>query len=295
MVAALTPPVYMLAVDHRWQWEEWCDQHGISRARIPEVKVIGAEAFLAARKSSADVRQSGALLIDLTYGGRGFDLLQGTGAAVGTPAERAGVFPLDWTDVFERALVGTFVKVLVRHRRDQAADIRAGQFARLLQLQEWCASNRRPLVVEVLVTPVDEPEDTFEREGRPAVLAEYIRAAYAGGLTPAYWKIEGVPDRRAMEPIDGAINERPGPKQLVLGKGAGLEKVEAWFTAAAGAASAGGFAIGRTVYWRAATEFLLGRRSREAAVSEIVETYQTVVDMWKRAQQQEPEGRGEAS
>jgi 5-dehydro-2-deoxygluconokinase len=284
MNAALTPPVYMLAVDHRWQWEAWCDEHGVSRDRISEIKTIGAEAFLEARENSPDVRASGALLIDLTYGASGLDLARATGAAVGTPAERAGIFPLEWTDAFDRACPGTFVKVLVRHRRDTPPAICAGQIGRLLELQEWCVSNGRTLVVEVLVTPVDgESEETFEREGRPIVLATYIRDAYAAGLTPPYWKIEGVPDRTAMKPIDDAIVERRGTRQLVLGKGATLETVAGWFTAAAAAASAGGFAVGRTVYWGPSTEYLLGQRSRADAVSQSVENYRRVIDLWKRA------------
>lgn len=284
MNAVLTPPVYMLAVDHRWQWEAWCDEHAVSRDRIAETKTISAEAFLEARESSPDVRESGALLIDLTYGASGLALAGAAGAAVGTPAERAGIFPLEWADAFDRACPGTFVKVLVKHRRDEPPAIRAGQIGRLLELQEWCVSNRRTLVVEVLVTPADgESEDTFGREGRPTVLAEYIREAYAAGLTPPYWKIEGVPDRTAMKPIDDAIGERPGTRQLVLGKGATLETVAGWFAAATAAASAGGFAVGRTVYWGPSTEYLLGQRSRADAVSQIVENYLTVIELWKQA------------
>ena len=284
MNATLTPPVYMLAVDHRWQWEAWCDEHGVSRDRISEIKTIGTEAFLEARENSPDVRASGALLIDLTYGASGFALARAAGAAVGTPAERAGVFPLEWADVFDRAIPGSFVKVLVRHRRDTPPAIRTGQIGRLLELQEWCVSNGRTLVVEVLVTPVDgEFEETFEREGRPIVLATYIRDAYAAGLTPPYWKIEGVPDRTAMRPIDDAIVERLGTRQLVLGKGATLETVAGWFAAATAAASAGGFAVGRTVYWGPSTEYLLGRRSRADTVSQIVENYRRVIDLWKQA------------
>jgi len=283
MNTALTPPVYMLAVDHRWQWEAWCDEHGVSRDRIAETKTIGAEAFLEARENWPDVRASGALLIDLTYGASGLALARATGAAVGTPAERAGICPLEWTDAFDRAFPGTFVKVLVRHRPDTPPAIRAGQIGRLLELQEWCVSNGRTLVVEVLVTPADgESEETFEREGRPIVLATYIRDAYAAGLTPPYWKIEGVPDRTAMKPIDDAIVERRGTRQLVLGKGATLETVAVWFAAAAAATSAGGFAVGRTVYWGPSTEYLLGQRSRADAVSQIVENYRRVIDLWKR-------------
>ena len=98
-------PVYMLAIDHRWQWEEWCDANHVDRARIPEVKSLAADAFLAARDSSSLIRDSGALLVDLTYGGAAFTTAHTAGATVGTPAERAGVFPLEWTDDFEAALL----------------------------------------------------------------------------------------------------------------------------------------------------------------------------------------------
>ena len=106
-------PVYMLAIDHRWQWEEWCDANGVDRSRIPSAKELAAEAFLESRRRSTAVQASGALLVDLTYGRTAFDTVRDAGAVVGTPAERAGAFPLEWTDIFERSLPGAFVKVLV--------------------------------------------------------------------------------------------------------------------------------------------------------------------------------------
>ena len=42
--------VYMLAADHRWQWEEWCDARSIPRQRIPAVKRLAFDAFLQARE-----------------------------------------------------------------------------------------------------------------------------------------------------------------------------------------------------------------------------------------------------
>ena len=59
--------VYMLACDHRWQWEEWCDAQGIARDRVAEVKRLVYDGFLRARAASADVRTHGALLLDSTY------------------------------------------------------------------------------------------------------------------------------------------------------------------------------------------------------------------------------------
>ena len=282
MQTALTNPVYMMAIDHRWQWVEWCDQHHVDRLRIREVKKLAADAFLLARRDSKHARESGVLLVDLLYGAEAFARARAGGAIVGTPAERAGVFPLDWADTFDRALPGRFAKVLVRHRADVAAHTYEAQLAKLAELQTWCSAAAKPLVLEVLVSSPAE-DTTFEREGRPRLVAEYIRAAYARGVVPQYWKIEGVPDSGAMRIVDDAICEREGPRQLILGKGAGLETVGAWFESARGAPSAAGFAIGRTVYWESACDFLLGRMAADEAVHRMAANYQTVIGLWRRA------------
>lgn len=281
-MTTLTNPVYMLAIDHRWQWEKWCDEQSIDRARIAEVKELAAGAFLQAREQSDDVRQSGALLVDVRYGRAAFDLANEAGATTGNPAEQAGVFPLAWTDVFDAALPGSFVKVLVRHRPDITREVVDMQLAMLRDLQSWCRDAHKPLVVEVLVSAATE-DASFEREGRPRILADYIRNAYRNGLVPEYWKIEGVPDTSAMAIVDGAILEEPGPLQLILGKGAGIDTVQRWFASARGARSAAGFAIGRTVYWEPACDFLLGRASADEATARIAGNYATVISLWRGA------------
>lgn len=277
-------PVYMLAIDHRWQWEEWCDAKGVNRARIPEVKVLGAEAFLETRRRSDAVRSSGALLVDLTYGRAAFEAASQDDAVVGTPAEKAGAFPLEWTGAFEPWLPGAFVKVLVRHRSDVARAIVLSQREQLLDLQRWCAGAGKTLVLEVLVAPSAGEEQDFDANGRPRLLADYIRESYDAELVPAYWKIEGMPDRAALATVDEAIRAVEGPRQLILGKGAGMDAVRVWFNAAAGAPSAAGFAIGRTVYFEPAGDWLLGRITRDEAVSRIVANYLAVVSAWEQSQ-----------
>jgi 5-dehydro-2-deoxygluconokinase len=278
----LKPPVYMMAIDHRWQWADWCEQHRIDPMRIREVKKLAADAFLLARRDSPHVLESGALLVDLVYGAEAFARARAGGATVGNPAERAGMFPLEWTDTFDKALRGDFVKVLVRHKADLPVEIRDNQLTKLCELQQWCRSACKPLVLEVLVTGATE-DAAFEREGRPRLLGEYIRFAYDRDLVPQYWKIEGVPDAAAMRVIDEAIGQREGPRQLILGKGAGLETVGVWFESARGARTAAGFAIGRTVYWRPACEFLLGRMAADDAVHEMAANYRAVIDLWRSA------------
>lgn len=276
-------PVYMLAIDHRWQWEEWCDANSLDRSRIPLVKELAAEAFLDSRRRSHAVQTSGALLVDLSYGRTAFEAVRAAGATVGTPAEKAGAFPLQWTDVFEQALPGAFVKVLVRHRSDFPPDVVSSQRRQLLDLQRWCVSSRKTFVLEVLVAPAAGEEANFDAAGRPRLLAEYIRDSYATDLVPDYWKIEGMPNRESLQVVDAAIRLVEGPRQLILGKGAGMDAVRVWFQAAAGATTAAGFAIGRTVYFEPAGDWLLGRLPREAAIEKIAGNYEAVISAWESA------------
>src|SRR5687767_9610357 len=82
--------IYMLASDHRWQWEDWCDGAGVPRSRISEAKRLVFDAFARARETSGDVKAYGALLLDSMYGAEAVSLAQAAGVPVGTPVERAG-------------------------------------------------------------------------------------------------------------------------------------------------------------------------------------------------------------
>lgn len=279
----LETPVFMLAADHRWQFEEWCDSRGVGRARIPEAKAAIVEGFLRARERSAAVRASGALLIDEQYASGQVAAARAAGVSVGTPAERSGVFPLQWADTpLDRALTGTFAKVLVRHRPEYDDDFVLPQRARLRELTAWCAAPALPLVLEVVVPRDGEQEDHFETIGRPPILAAYIRRAYAEGIVPAFWKVEGTTDAAAAAILDDAVAEREGPRWLVLGKGAGFDLVQRWFGVARGTRTAAGFAVGRTIYMAPVAAWLDGDLAREDAVEQVAGRYLRLVDAWMR-------------
>ena len=44
--------VYMLAADHRWQWEEFCDARSLPRERIRDAKRVAKH--IAGRRSVAE-------------------------------------------------------------------------------------------------------------------------------------------------------------------------------------------------------------------------------------------------
>ena len=272
--------VYMLAADHRWQWEEWCDARSMPRARIGDVKRLAYDGFLLARDRSAAVREHGALLIDEQYASPVITAALHAGVNVGTPAEKAGAFPLAWSEPFSRALTGAFVKVLVRYRPDDDAEIREGQWVKLKALQTWCHGAGKPLVIEVLVARRQEPEEPFEASGRPAMLAGFIGEAYRRGIAPDFWKIEGTPSPDGARIIDAAIAADSECRQIILGKAADLGTIARWFAAAAGSATAVGFAIGRSVFWEPSEAFLSGTRTAGRAAADICDNYLKLVDAW---------------
>lgn len=278
-----TSRVYMLASDHRWQWEEWCDTAGVARPRIAEIKGLVFDAFVRARERSEDVRRHGALLLDDKYGAASIARAIAAGIPVGGPVEKAGVFPLEWerTPFHTRCESTSFVKVLVRYRPEWPEAQKEQQTGKLLELQGWCRQAGIPLLVEIIIMPNGEDERDFEERGRPALLASVIRDAYARGLVPAIWKIEGTASVEGARVIDAAIRERPAPRQLILGKGADPAAIAGWFDAAAGLASPAGFAIGRSVFMEPATAYLAGRVTPDEAVETIASRYLALVGEWK--------------
>jgi 5-dehydro-2-deoxygluconokinase len=272
----------MLASDHRWQWQEWCDKNSVARDRIAEVKGLVLDAFLQARERSHEVRQYGALLLDNQYASAAMADAMGRGIPVGAPVEKAGVFPLEWErEPFHAMSRGnSFVKVLVRYRPEWPEADREGQWAKLLELQAWCRGEHIPLLVEIIIMKAGEDEHEFEHHGRPTMLAGLIREAYSRGLVPAIWKIEGTASRDGAVQVDAAIRERPEPRQLILGKGAGPEAIASWFDAAAGLPSTAGFAIGRSVFMEPGSDYLLGRRSASETRDAIAERYLAFVNGW---------------
>jgi 5-dehydro-2-deoxygluconokinase len=276
--------VYMLAADHRWQWEEWCDARSIPRARIGEVKRLAYDGFLLARERFAAVHEFGALLVDEQYASAVLADALDAGVNVGTPAEKAGAFPLTWAaEPFSRGLTGAFVKVLVRYRPDDDEAIRDGQWEKLDALQTWCRGTGKPLVVEILVARRGEPEDEFEAIGRPAMLAGFIAEAYRRALTPEFWKIEGTLSPDGARIIDRAIAVNAACRQIILGKAADLATIDRWFAAAAASPTAAGFAIGRSVFWEPSAAFLSGSTTSDRAAADICANYLQLVDAWQQS------------
>jgi 5-dehydro-2-deoxygluconokinase len=275
--------VYMLAADHRWQWEEWCDARSIPRTRIPEVKRLAADGFRLARDRSPRVREFGALLLDAQYSSDVIGEARRDGLIVGTPAEKAGAFPLAWsTEPFERGAHRHVRQGLVRFRPDDAdGDPR----------RPVAQAGHAPGVVPSRRYPVGR------RSPRPAPAGTRGAVRYRGPssdarrlhrrVVPPRSDPAVLEDRRhtradGARTIDRAIAARPQCRQIILGKAADIATIERWFAAAHDSPTAVGFAIGRSVFWEPSTAFLAGSSTAADAAANICANYLQLVNAWRR-------------
>ena len=286
--------VYMLAADHRWQWEEWCDTRSIPRTRIRDAKRLAFDGFLRAQTP-------------ISRGPRLRRLVDRRTVRIGRHRRRtARRHRRRHSRRESRRLPAHLVHGSIRTRahrrvREGAASgtgrITKRQCAKsssrkLAALQTWCRQERKPFVVEILVPRQGEPEGEFETSGRPAIIAALIRDASRRGLTPEFWKIEGTLAPDGARAIDAAIAEDPRGRQIILGKAADLATIGLWFKAAAQSRTAAGFAIGRSVFWEPSAAFLAGTQTADQAADTICNNYLHLIAAWEeRSNTLEPSPR----
>jgi 5-dehydro-2-deoxygluconokinase len=187
-----------------------------------------------------------------------------------------------------------FAKVLVRYNpddRDAAASVR--QLLRLKRLSEWLLAHNRKLLFELLVPATDEQLSEvggdvhrYDGELRPALMRRAIEAIQTAEIEVDIWKIEGVDDRddAAMLARQTRTGGRDDVVCVLLGGGAGDQKVDGWLRQAAPVPGFVGFAIGRSIWWDALKGYLDRSLEREQAAQQIADNYVRFVRVYEDAE-----------
>jgi 5-dehydro-2-deoxygluconokinase len=154
--------------------------------------------------------------------------------------------------------------------------MREQQERQLLRLFDACRKTRHELLVEVIL-PRDMASDIH-------TVARAIRRLYSLGIRPDWWKLEPVSDPAAWREISAAVNENdPLCRGVVLlGLSAPEAELLASFEVAAPFPIIKGFAVGRTIFYDVAREWLSNRMDDEAAVAALAGKFKVLVDAWRR-------------
>jgi len=268
--------LFVLAFDHRTQFEQEADAAGVPHDRIAELKRWIFEGF--ERTAARLGHRACALLVDPVHGASVLAEATMMGRRIGAPIERADSTPTEWIaegEVYPQLLArpaGWFVKALFRMHPDDAEPLRAAQMARLHELQSACDALGRDLMIEI-VEPVGA---SFAPGDLPSLLA----GASAEGIEPRWWKLPplSADDWRGIEGVLDATSS--AARVIVLGGGQPLEMLGNAFRVAAGSPRAAGFAVGRSVFGDAAKAYFAGSAGHEAVVDQVAERYAILVEQW---------------
>jgi myo-inositol catabolism protein IolC len=295
--------LYILAFDHRGSFRR--DLFGISgepdarqTAAIADAKRIVFDGLARAADSERIDPGTVGVLVDEQFGAEVARLATARGFVLSMPAERSDqeLFEFEYGDRFGEHIESfdpDLTKVLVRYNPDGDPDANAIQLERLRHLADWLHDSGRSFLYELLVPPTSEQlasvgddRERYEIVVRPELIGRGIAAAQQAGVEVDVWKLEGVDRAEDARALVRQARSGPGHERvacMVLGAGAGEERVVRWLRVAAATDGFCGFAIGRSI-WRAPLEaHLRGQLSREAAVEKIAGSYLAYVDAYERA------------
>jgi myo-inositol catabolism protein IolC len=295
-------PLYLMAFDHRGSFEK--DLFGATepippdvRDGITKVKAIIYDAHRHALAAGAPREYCG-VLVDEEFGSEVARRAKADGVVLAMPVEKSGQeeFEFQYGGDFGAHIESfdpAFAKVLVRYNPDGDPDLNRRQTERLAVLSHWLRDRDRKFLFELLVPPTTSQLSRFggdqreyDRKLRPDLVVATIAAQQAGGVEPDIWKIEGLDGHSACEEVvaQARTEGRDGVKCIVLGRGADEPQVIEWVQIGAAVDGFDGFAVGRTLWEEALTDFLAGKSSRAETVDRIAGRYRDVIDAYVAAE-----------
>lgn len=280
------PQLYVLAFDHRSQFEEMASRLGADYRQIPRMKQLIFEALTSIEQERPDLAGKLGLLADDTYARQVLcDASERQPAWwIGRPVEQPGSRPLvfDRTDslatkIRDYPLVHT-IKCLVFYHPEDSAALRLAQEQRVLELWEAVRHSGHELLLE-FIPPRTMPAAAQDHDPDSIVLRTIARF-YHLGVKPQWWKLPGM-RAESWEALAALVEQHdPWCRGAVL---LGLNQPEAQLLQHFRAAThplVKGFMIGRSV-WQAPLEALLGGVIDEAQCrTQIAGNFQRLIDGW---------------
>lgn len=287
MITGYDQPLYILPFDHRHSYIEglfhW--KAPLTPAQVVEIaasKQVIYDGFKAAVADGALQDRAG-ILVDEQFGA---DILRDAathGFITCMSTEKSGQheYDFEYGQAFAQhieAVNPTFAKVLVRYNPEGDPALNARQAARLRRLSDYLARTKRLFMFELLVPA--EPaqlarlggdQARYDGELRPTLMIETIVALQDAGVEPDVWKIEGLDRREDCERMVSTARRAGRAKVgcIVLGRGSDEQAVIRWLSIAAGVPGFVGYAVGRTTWLDAVTQWRAHAITRESAVARI--------------------------
>jgi len=301
--------LFILAFDHRGSFQKKMfgiegDPSPEQTATISDAKHLIFEGMVRAVDQGGIDPHAIGVLVDEQFGGEIPEQARARELQLAMPVEKSGqdTFDFEYGEQFGEHILSfdpDFSKVLVRYNPEGDAQSNREQAAKLRRLSDWLHDNGRRFLFELLV-PAEQAQldsvggdtDRYDAELRPELMRRAISELQDAGVEPDIWKIEGVDERSDCETLAQTTRRdgRDGVVCVLLGRGAGTEKVDHWLGQAAPVEGFVGFAIGRSIWWDALKGFLAKELGREEAAEQIAGNYRRFIRVYEEQEGRAPVG-----
>ena len=284
-------PLYLLPFDHRHSYVSGLFQLDVpltasQRRAVSESKQVIYDGFRHALGGNLTLDNAG-LLVDEEFGAAILRDARRSGYVTALSTERSGSdeFEFEYGSAFAahiETFQPTFAKALVRYNPEGDAALNARQANRLKQLSNYCRTVGQRFMLELLVPATQAQlersgadQDGYDGSMRPRLLLEAIGALQDADIEPDIWKIEGLDRREDCERVVALVRRggRAAVGCIVLGRHADDERVASWLRTAASVRGFIGFAVGRSTFWDAVSDYLKRRTTRAEAAARIALRY----------------------
>ncbi|HEY2401213.1 MAG TPA: 5-dehydro-2-deoxygluconokinase [Steroidobacteraceae bacterium] len=265
-----------LAIDHRSQLAELANRLNVKHGKIERLKELAVQAAV----NVARGRDGFGMLLDGTFGASALELASKENLWLASPVELPGSRPLEFdhmdslaTELTEWPTAVT-AKCLCLYHPDDPPELRRAQERELLRLAAVCRRQRRELLLEIIASRHGPIED--------GTVARVMSRMYEIGIYPDWWKLEAQSTAAAWQACADVIAREDDLCRgiVVLGMDAPLEQMIGSLRLAASAPRVRGFAVGRTIFGRAAEGFLSGQMSEEQAIADMSDRFAALVTAW---------------
>ena len=298
-----TGHLFIMPFDHRGSFQE--KLFGI-KARPPtadETHEIASykktiyEGFKKAVAAGVPKDKAG-ILVDEQFGSEILREAKAQGFITACPAEKSGQdeFDFEYGDEFGAHINKfnpNFVKVLVRYNSEADGTMNHRQTERLKKLSDYCHSHHHKFMFELLVPATPDQlakmggnTPRYDKELRPALMVQAMKALQDAGIEPDVWKLEGI--ETTEDCVKVANQARIGEHRkkvgvIVLGRGENAEKVKHWLSTAANVPGLIGFAVGRTIFWEPLKAVKEGKQTHAQAAEQVAKNYKGFCELWMNA------------
>ncbi|HNZ86470.1 MAG TPA: DUF2090 domain-containing protein [bacterium] len=269
--------LFILPFDHRSffikNFKFGKDINRNEKSAIVDFKEIIYQGFLCAYKNSK-YKQFMGILIDEEYGSSIIKDAKKKNIILSVSAEKSGqdFFDFEYGKNFRTHIKNNkanFVKILVRYdyRKDNK-----NQLKKIKTLYDFCKKNKFDLLLELL-TPNFSNKFYFTQKAVEEILSYKI--------FPCIWKIEGYEKKSDWDKVIKSIKiYQKNPKIIMLGRGESLLLIKKWIKSAKGFKEIIGFAVGRTIFLEAISDFYKNKITRDEAIKKIASRYLNIINLW---------------